>query len=79
VGVIEAPAGLYEGRANVRGVATRIGWIVDGEGDVTGVANAGGARRPAPALDPANPTAVRINGVPVEVTPLGGDDRVIRR
>ena len=31
-----SPAGLYEGRGNVRGVATRIGWIVEGNGRVTG-------------------------------------------
>jgi hypothetical protein len=75
---VAAPAGLYEGRADVRGVATRIGWIVDGEGEVTGVANAGGQRRPAPDLDPTDPD-VTIGGVPVEVTPLDGGDRVVRR
>jgi hypothetical protein len=76
---VEAPAGLYEGRASVRGVATRIGWIVDGEGKVTGVANARGVRRTAPALDPADPDATRIDGVPVTVTPLDGADEVIGR
>jgi hypothetical protein len=76
---VEAPAGLYEGNATVRGVLTRVGWIVDGEGDVTGVVNAGGVRRPAPELDPADPTAATIDGVPVTVTPLDGGDRVIRR
>jgi hypothetical protein len=76
---VEVPAGLYEGRASVRGVATRIGWIVDGEGKVTGVANARGVRRTAPALDPADPGATRIDGVPVTVTPLDGADEVIGR
>ncbi len=76
---VAAPAGLYEGSATVRGALTRIGWIVDEEGDVTGVANSRGTRRPAPALDPADPTAATIDGVPVTVTPLDGGDRVIGR
>jgi hypothetical protein len=76
---VEAPAGLYEGRAAVRGVLTRIGWIVDEDGDVTGVANAGGTRRAAPSLDPANPGATRIDGVPVTVTALDGSVPVIGR
>jgi hypothetical protein len=89
---VEAPAGLYEGRADVRGVATRIGWIVDGAGNVTGVtgvagvagnvtdvAGTGGQRRPAPALDPAEPEAVTLDGEPVAVTALDGADAVIGR
>jgi hypothetical protein len=76
---VAAPAGLYEGRAAVRGALTRIGWIVDDDGDVTGVANAGGTRRPAPALDPADPGATRIDGVPVTVTALDGSVPVIGR
>lgn len=76
---VAAPAGLYEGRAAVRGVLTRIGWIVDDDGKVTGVANAGGTRRPAPTLDPTNPAATRIDGVPVTVTALDGADPVIGR
>jgi hypothetical protein len=76
---VAAPAGLYEGRAAVRGVLTRIGWIVDEDGKVTGVANAGGARRPAPTLDPADPVATTIDGAPVTVTALDGADRVIGR
>jgi hypothetical protein len=76
---VAAPAGLYEGRAAVRGVLTRIGWIVDDDGKVTGVANAGGTRRPAPALNPANPGATRIDGVPVKVTALDGSGPVIGR
>jgi hypothetical protein len=76
---VEAPAGLYEGRAAVRGVLTRIGWIVDDDGKVTGVANTGGTRRPAPGLDPADPAATRIDGVPVTVTALDGAEPVIGR
>ena len=76
---VEAPAGLYEGNASVRGVATRVGWIVTGDGEVTGVANSAGRRGPAPALDPADPYAVEVNGVPVAVSVIDGGDAVIRR
>ena len=76
---VDAPAGLYEGRADVRGVATRVGWVVTGDGEVTGVASAAGERRPAPALNPASPGGVTIDGVPVEVTALDGGSPVIRR
>jgi hypothetical protein len=76
---VAAPAGLYEGRADVRGVATRVGWVVTGDGEVTGVASAAGERRPAPVLDPARPGAVVLDGVPVEVTALDGGSAVIRR
>jgi hypothetical protein len=76
---VAAPAGLYEGRAAVRGVLTRIGWIVDEDGKVTGVANAAGTRRPAPTLNPADPTATKIDGVPVTVTALDGADPVTGR
>lgn len=76
---VTAPAGLYEGRADVRGVATRVGWVVSGAGDVTGVASAAGERRPAPRLNPAAPGSVTLDGVPVAVTPLDGGATVIRR
>jgi hypothetical protein len=76
---VATPAGLYEGRTAVRGVLTRIGWIVDEDGKVTGVANAGGARRPAPALNPTNPAATTIDGVPVKVTALDGSAPVVGR
>ncbi|OLT09506.1 hypothetical protein BJF78_30575 [Pseudonocardia sp. CNS-139] len=55
----EGPAGLYEGNASVRGVVTRVGWIVTNDGAVTGVATRDGRRGPAPALDPATPTPPR--------------------
>ncbi|HVH21391.1 MAG TPA: hypothetical protein VNA11_02945 [Pseudonocardia sp.] len=72
---VQAPAGIYEGRANVRGVATRIGWIVDGKGQVTGNARPAGSPEPvaAPPFDPAAPGAVIMDGAPVSVTTVGGD------
>lgn len=76
---VVAPAGLYEGRANIDGVANRIGWIVLDDGGQTGANRVGGEVQPAPALDPANLDGVTINGVKVDVTGIGGDDAVIQR
>jgi hypothetical protein len=74
---VTAPAGLYEGRGTLAGVATRVGWIVDGDGKVTGVANRGGRRSAAPTLDPDEPENTRIDGTPVTVSAVAGDDRVV--
>jgi hypothetical protein len=78
---VQAPAGIYEGRASVRGVATRIGWVVEGDGRVTGNARAAGSPEPTPAppLDPAAPGAVSFEGVPVSVTTVGGDFAALNR
>ncbi|MGQ0576180.1 MAG: hypothetical protein ACT4RN_18545 [Pseudonocardia sp.] len=77
---VQAPAGLYEGRADVRGVATRIGWVVEDDGRVTGsYTDANGVTDTAPALDPANPNAVTFDGVPVTVTTIDGADAVVAR
>ena len=61
---VASPAGLYEGRGNVDGVAARVGWIVEENGNVTGVESANGTREPAPPLDPADPGATTIDGSP---------------
>jgi hypothetical protein len=76
---VAAPAGLYEGRGTVAKVATRVGWIVEDNGNVTGVKSANGTREPAPPLDPANPGATTIDGTPVAVTALDGNSEVIPR
>lgn len=77
---VTAPAGLYEGRADVRGVATRIGWVVEGDGRVTGsYTNANGVTDTAPPLNPANPDDVTFDGVPVTVTSIDGADSVVAR
>jgi len=76
---VAAPAGLYEGRGTVAKVATRVGWIVEDNGNVTGVTSANGTREPAPPLDPANPGATTIDGTPVAVTALDGNSEVIPR
>jgi hypothetical protein len=78
---VQAPAGIYEGRASVRGVATRIGWVVEGDGRVTANARAAGSPEPTPAppLDPAAPGTVSLQGVPVSVTTVDGDFAALNR
>jgi hypothetical protein len=78
---VEAPGGLYSGRANIRGVAARIGWIVEGDGRVTGLARAEGSQMllPAPPLDPAAPDQVQVDGAAVTVTVIDGDATVVNR
>jgi hypothetical protein len=72
-----SPAGLYEGRAQVRGVLNRIGWIQLQDGSQTGVWNRGSDKVAAPVLDPGRPDAVVVDGVPVTVRTIGGGDAVI--
>jgi len=76
---VASPAGLYEGRGNVDGVAARVGWIVQEDGSVTGVENAGGTPKPAAALDPTNLGATMSDGSPVTVTALDGASTVVQR
>jgi len=76
---VVSPAGLYEGRGTLAGVATRVGWIVDEKGNVTGVQSGNGTREPAPPLDPANPGGTTIDGQPVAVTAIAGDATVVPR
>ena len=76
---VQAPAGLYEGRGSLRGVAARVGWIVEDDGTVTGVLTAGGESSGAPALDPDAPGATTLDGRPVAVTAIAGDATVVRR
>jgi hypothetical protein len=74
-----SPAGLYEGRAQVRGVLNRIGWIMLPDGSQTGVWNRGTEEVAAPVLDPTRLDGVVVDGVPVTVRTIGGDDAVIVR
>ena len=78
---VAVPAGLYEGRANVRrrrspGSAGSSTKRARSPASRERARRRGGPRR---ALDPADPTAATIDGVPVTVTPLDGGDEVIRR
>jgi 3-oxoacyl-ACP reductase-like protein len=72
-----APAGLYEGRASVKGVLNRIGWIVLPDGKQVGVLQAGLTLQTAPPLDTANLGSTTLGGVPVAVRSVGGGDEVI--
>lgn len=74
---VTAPAGLYEGRASVKGVLNRIGWIVLPDGTQTGALRKGAEVDPAPPLNPAQPNSVVLDGVPVTVRTIGGGDAVI--
>jgi hypothetical protein len=74
---VAAPAGLYEGRGTLRGAAARVGWIVEDDGNVTGLANVAGRILPAPVIDPAAPTAITVNGNTMTVTPVGGNATVV--
>ncbi|GAA3242696.1 hypothetical protein GCM10017691_46970 [Pseudonocardia petroleophila] len=76
--VVQAPDGLYDGRANVDGVAVRIGWI-SVDGTVTGGARAAGEVVAAPPLDPAAPDAVVLDGAPVTVTAVDGASEGVSR
>ena len=76
---VAAPAGLYEGRGSLRGVAARVGWIVEDDGTVTGVLTAGGASPRAPPLELDAPVATTLEGRPVAVTAIAGDATVVRR
>jgi hypothetical protein len=74
---VSAPAGLYEGRGTLSGVAARVGWIVEEDGNVTGLANLGGTIRPAPVIDPAAPAAITVDGSRMTVTPVAGTATVV--
>jgi hypothetical protein len=76
---VQAPAGLYEGRGVVKGVAARVGWIVEDNGKVTGTANVNGEPQPAPPIDGAAPTAITVDGNTITVNPISGDATVVAR
>lgn len=76
--VVQAPDGLYDGRANVDGVAVRIGWIAL-DGTVTGGARAAGEVVEAPVFDPAAPGSTVLDGRAVTVTAVDGASEGVAR
>ena len=74
---VNAPAGLYQGRGVLKGVAARVGWIVEENGNVTGLAAVGNGIAPAPVIDPKAPAAITVDGVVMTVEPVGGDQSVV--
>jgi hypothetical protein len=75
---VAAPAGLYQGRGILKGVAARVGWIVEDNGKVTGVAEVNGGE-PAPPINGAAPASITVDGNTVTVTAVSGDATVVAR
>jgi len=75
---VAAPAGLYQGRGILKGVAARVGWIVEDNGNVTGVSDVNGGE-PAPPINGAAPASITVDGNTVTVTAVGGDATVVAR
>ena len=70
------PAGVYQARIAVNGLATRIGWAVLPDGTQVGLAVAGTTRYPAPPLDLAN-GSFTLRGGSFKATPVAGNDTVV--
>jgi hypothetical protein len=70
------PAGVYQARITVNGLATRIGWAVLPDGTQLGVAVAGGARHPAPPLNLGN-DGFTLGGASFRAAPVVGDATVV--
>lgn len=74
----DPPAGLYQGQGSVNGAPARIGWILLQDGSQVGVAEIGGTRGPAPALDRTRPDAVQIDGVTIVPRAVNGADQILQ-
>ena len=70
------PAGVYQARITINGLATRIGWAVLPDGTQVGVAVAGTAKHPAPPLDLSN-NSFTMGGVSFKAAPVAGKDTVV--
>lgn len=70
------PAGVYQARITVNGLATRIGWAVLPDGTQAGVAVAGKTDSSAPALNLAT-FAFTDGGGSFRAAPVAGDDSVV--
>jgi hypothetical protein len=70
------PAGVYQARIAVNGLATRIGWAVLPDGTQVGVAVAGTTKYSAPPLDLAN-GSFTLDGGSFKATPVAGNDTVV--
>jgi hypothetical protein len=71
-----APAGVYQYRREVNGLATRIGWAVLPDGTQVCVADSGATKSPAPRLDYTNNGFV-LDGMPNTASPVSGTDVVV--
>ena len=70
------PAGVYQARIAVNGLATRIGWAVLPDGTQVGVAVAGTTKYPAPPLDLSN-NSFTLDGSSFTAAPVAGQDTVV--
>jgi len=70
------PAGIFQARITVNGLATRIGWAVLPDGTQLGVAVIGSARQPAPPLDLSD-GAFTLDGASFKAAEVAGDAIVV--
>jgi hypothetical protein len=70
------PAGVYQARIAVNGLATRIGWAVLPDGTQLGVAVAGTTKYPAPPLDLSD-NSFTLDGSSFTAAPVAGQDTVV--
>ncbi len=72
----QPPAGIYEARTTIDGLATRIGWVVLPDGTQVGITNVDGNRSPAPRLD-LDDNTFTLDGTAYEATPIDGVATVV--
>jgi hypothetical protein len=70
------PAGVYQARITVDGLATRIGWAVLPDGTQLGVAVAGATRYAAPPLDLSD-NSFTLDGTSLRAAPVTGNQTVV--
>jgi len=70
------PAGVYQARITVNGLAARIGWAVLPDGTQVGLAVAGATKYPAPLLDLAS-GSFTLGGASFKAAPVAGSDTVV--
>jgi hypothetical protein len=70
------PAGVYQARITVNGLATRIGWVVLPNGTQMGVAVAGTTKWAAPPLDLVN-DSFTLGGASFTASDVDGDQTVV--
>ena len=74
--VAKPPAGVFQYRKEVNGLATRVGWVVLPDGAEAGLVDTGPTRSPAPWLDPATGSFTE-DGVTSTASPVTGADTVV--
>jgi hypothetical protein len=72
--VASPPAGVYQARTTINGVAARIGWVVLPDGSQVGVSTSNGAVAPAPRLDAGR---FVLDGASHPATAVSGADTVV--